>query len=138
MASDIRWQQRFENFDRALVLLREPYQCNVALLPALERDGTIRRFRTAVELAWKTLKDYLEHEGHTFETVTPKSVIKEAFQARIVSDGQVWIDMISHRNLLSHTYDGAVFEQAVIAVRDRYLGALEALHGWLLERRGPQ
>ena len=59
-------------------------------------------------------------------------------QARIVSDGQVWIDMISLRNLLSHTYDGAVFEQAVIAVRDRYLGALEALHGWLLERRGPQ
>jgi len=46
--------------------------------------------------------------------------------------------MIAHRNLLSHMYDGAVFEQAVIAVRDRYLGALEALHGWLLERRGPQ
>jgi len=29
-------------------------------------------------------------------------VIKEAFAAKIITDGQVWVDMMLHRNLLSH------------------------------------
>jgi hypothetical protein len=43
--------------------------------------------------------------------------------------------MLDHRNLLSHTYDAATFDQAVIAIRDRYLAAIEELHAWFLERR---
>jgi hypothetical protein len=30
--------------------------------------------------------------------------------------GQVWIEMLDHRNLLSHTYDFSVFEKAVDAI----------------------
>src|SRR5664280_479515 len=135
MTQDIRWQQRFQNFDRALVLLREPFEHDILTLSALEKEGTIQRFEFAVELAWNTLKDYMEHEGRTLETVTPRAVIKEAFGARILRDGQVWIDMINHRDLLSHKYDESIFEEAVLAIRDRYLAALEELHGWLLERR---
>jgi len=69
--------------------------------------------------------------------VTPRNVIKEAFAARILSDGQVWIDMLDHRNLLSHTYNEATFDKAVLAIRDRYLKAIEELHHWLLERQDP-
>ena len=135
MCKDIRWQQRFQNFDRAIVLLREPIERGVGSLSALEKEGTIQRFEFAVELAWKTLKDFLEHDGQTLPTVTPRNVIKAAFGARIIGDGQVWIDMLDHRNLLSHTYDESTFDQAVLAIRDRYMAALEQLHGWLLERR---
>jgi len=135
MTQDIRWQQRFQNFDRAIVLLREPIERGVETLAALEKEGTIQRFEFAVELAWKTLKDYLEFQGQTLSTVTPRNVIKAAFVARILSDGQVWIDMLDHRNLLSHTYDESTFDQAVIAIRDQYMAALEELHAWLLERR---
>lgn len=137
MTDDIRWHQRFSNFDRAVALLREPMERDVATLSALEREGTVQRFEFALELAWKTLKDYLEYEGETISPVTPRNVIKQAFAARIVADGQVWIDMLDHRNLLSHSYDGAVFEKAVVAIRNRYLPAIEELHGWLLERRLP-
>jgi nucleotidyltransferase substrate binding protein (TIGR01987 family) len=135
MAQDIRWHQRFHNFDRAVVLLREPIERGVTELSPLEKEGTIQRFEFAVKLAWKTLKDYLQLEGREIDLVTPWHVVKEAFAAHILRDGQVWIDMLDHRNLLSHTYDAATFDQAVIAIRDRYLAAIEELHAWFLERR---
>jgi nucleotidyltransferase substrate binding protein (TIGR01987 family) len=134
---DVRWKQRFQNFDRAVVLLREPVSRGVTTLSDLEKEGTIQRFEFAVELAWKTLKDYLEHEGRVIAPVTPRNVIKEAFAARILGDGQVWIDMLDHRNLLSHTYDAAEFDRAVLAIRDRYLAAFEILHSWLKARAQP-
>jgi nucleotidyltransferase substrate binding protein (TIGR01987 family) len=131
---DIRWQQRFQNFDRAVLLLREPIERDVTTLSSLEKEGTIQRFEFAVELAWKTLKDYLESEGRVIAPVTPRNVIKEAFAARILGDGQVWIDMLDHRNLLAHTYDAVEFDKAVLAIRDRYLGAFLTLHSWLKAR----
>jgi nucleotidyltransferase substrate binding protein (TIGR01987 family) len=134
MEQDIRWKQRFQNFNRAVVLLREPIERDVTTLSNLEREGTIQRFEFAVDLAWKTLKDFLEFEGHVISPSTPRNVIKEAFAARILTDGQVWIDMLDHRNLLSHTYDETTFEKAVIMIRDRYLSAFEELHLWLMEQ----
>jgi nucleotidyltransferase substrate binding protein (TIGR01987 family) len=135
MPQDIRWEQRFQNFDRAVVLLREPFERDVATLSNLEKEGTARRFKFTLDLAWKTLEDYLGHEGQVIDPVTPRNVMKEAFAARILSDGQVWIDMLDHRNLLSHAYDEATFDTAVLAIRDRYLAAIEELHFWLLKRR---
>lgn len=134
MDQDIRWRQRFEHFDRAVLLLHEPFERGLATLSALEKEGTIQRFEIAVELSWKTLKDYLEAEGVVIEAQTPRNVLKEAFAARILKDGQVWIDMLDHRNLLSHTYDAAVVESALVAIRDRYAGAIGDLHGWLRGR----
>lgn len=135
MQIDIRWKQRFQNFDRAVILLREPFEQDIAGLSNLEKEGTVQRFEVAMELAWKTLKDYMEFEGHDIKPVTPRNVVKEAFRARILSDGQVWIDMIDYRNLLSNTYDRATFEKAVPNIRDRYLPAIEELHLWLMTQR---
>jgi nucleotidyltransferase substrate binding protein (TIGR01987 family) len=136
MSNDIRWIQRFEHLSRAVELLAEPIARGVETLSVLEREGTVQRFEVALELAWKTLKDFLEHEGVALATVSPKSVVREAFAASVVGDGQVWIDMLDHRNLLSHTYDAAVFEDAVFAIRDRYLPTFEALVRALSSRGG--
>ncbi len=136
MADDIRWKQRFDNFDRAVVLLREPIVRGVESLSNLEKEGTIHRFEFVLELAWKTLMDCLENEGRVLTPVTPRNVVKEAFASQILNDGQVWIDMLDHRNLLSHRYDSATFERAVLAIRDRYLPAIDELHEWFLGRVG--
>ncbi len=138
MALDVRWEQRFQNFERATALLREPFARDVESLSALEKEGVVQRFEFSSELAWKTLKDYLEHEGKAMAPVTPRTVIKEAFAAQILPDGQVWIDMLNHRNLLSHTYDVQTFEAGVLAIRDRYLPAMESLREWLRGRRETQ
>src|SRR5258708_38491105 len=134
MTRDIRWKQRFVNFDKAVTLLREPIDRGIETLSNLEKEGTVQRFEIAVELAWKTIKDYMVHEGSVIDPVTPRNVIKEAFAAKILADGQVWIDILNHRNILSHTYSPATFEKAVKAVRDRYLPAIEDLHALLLQR----
>ena len=114
---DLRWKQRFQSFDRGLVLLREAMQHGPSALNQLEQEGAIQRFEYTLELAWKSAKDFLEDAGVVIEPVTPREVIKQAFAAKVIADGQVWIDMLNHRNLLSPTYNCAVFGEAVIALR---------------------
>lgn len=128
---DIRWKQRFQNFDRAFVLLRDAMEKGPATLNQLEKEGVIQRFEYCFEFAWKTAKDYLEEGGLVFATVTPRQVLKDAFAAKVLADGQVWIDMLDHRNLLSHTYNLAGFEKAVDAIHARYLSAFGQLHEYL-------
>jgi nucleotidyltransferase substrate binding protein (TIGR01987 family) len=137
MNPNIRWQQRFQSFDRAIMLLRQPLAGGVERLSLLEKEGLIQRFEFTLELAWKTLKDFLEHSGIAIDPATPRNVVKEAFAARILADGQVWIDMLDHRNVLSHTYDEQAFCAAVDALANRYLPAMLALHEWFLERMTP-
>ena len=133
VTNDIRWKQRFQNFDQGVVMLREALENGPAALSALEKEGVIHRFEYTFELAWKTLKDFLEAGGLAISPVTPRQVIKDAFAAKVLADGQAWVDMLDHRNLLSHTYDRAVFEKAVDAIAARYLPAMESLHVYLIE-----
>ena len=127
---DIRWKQRFQNFDHGFALLRQALERGPSALNQLEKEGVIQRFEYCFELAWKTVKDYLEEGGLVISPVTPRQVLKDAFAAKVISDGQVWIEMLDHRNLLSHTYDCVVFEKAVDALAARYLPALLELHGY--------
>ena len=134
MSPDVRWQQRFANFNRALALLREALERGPSALSALEKEGVIQRFEYTFELAWKVLKDYLEAEGAVITPLTPRQVLKDAFAAKLVADGQTWIDMLNHRNLLSHNYDEQVFATAVDAIALRYLPALTEVHGWFAKK----
>jgi nucleotidyltransferase substrate binding protein (TIGR01987 family) len=134
---DIRWQQRLQNYSRALSLLQAALQRGPDALNDLEKEGTIQRFEYTVELAWKSLKDYLEFSGIELTSVTPKSVVKAAFAARILSDGQLWIDMIDHRNLLSHKYDQALISRGLDEIQSRYLPALADLQQYLLAQASP-
>jgi nucleotidyltransferase substrate binding protein (TIGR01987 family) len=119
--ADIRWHQRLTNFERALRLLREAMAHGPEALNQLEKEGVIQRFEYCFELAWKTVKDYMEASGVVFDVVMPRQVIKDAFAAKVLEDGTTWMAMLDHRNLLSHTYNPAVFEQAVDAIHQRYL-----------------
>ena len=129
--ADIRWQQRLMNFERALRLLREAMANGPEALNQLEKEGAIQRFEYCFELAWKTVKDYMEASGIVFDVVMPRQVIKDAYAAKVLSDGASWMAMLDHRNLLSHTYNPAVFEQAVDAIHQSYLPLLEELHRFL-------
>ena len=132
---DIRWVQRLSHFEKALDLLEDALSNGPDALSLLEKEGVVQRFEYTLELAWRTVKDYLEASGWVFATVTPRQVLKDAFGSKIVADGQVWTDMLNHRNLLSHTYDSAAFEEAVDAVAERYLPALQALRRFFSGKR---
>lgn len=113
-------------------MLRQALERGPSALSQLEQEGVIQRFEYTFELAWKTIKDFLEDSGVVITPLTPRQVLKEAFAAKLIANGQVWIDMLNHRNLLSHTYDFAIFEKAVEAIHAHYLPAMETVHGDLL------
>jgi nucleotidyltransferase substrate binding protein (TIGR01987 family) len=137
MDSDIRWKRRFQNFDRAFVLLRGALANGPDALNRLEIEGVIQRFGYSFELAWKTVKDFLQENGIVFDIVTPKSVLKEGFAAKVINDGQVWIDMLNHRNLLAHTYNFENFQKAVEAIVQHDLPAMGQLHEFFLDENHP-
>lgn len=132
MSADIRWQQRFRNFERGFTLLRSALEeRETKEFSDLELEGLIQRFEYTFELAWKTLKDYLEYSGVVLSPITPASVIKAAFAAKLIEDGQAWMDMLKHRNLMSHNYDSAKFREAVTSISARYLSALDQVYRFL-------
>jgi nucleotidyltransferase substrate binding protein (TIGR01987 family) len=134
MTQDIRWKQRFQNFQKAYRLLREALEGDWESLSDLEKQGVIQRFEFTFELAWKTLADYLEFSGVVLEQGTPRNVIKQGYAARILADAQTWIDMLEHRNILSHAYDMTVFEEAVRQIATRYLVVIGEFFRFLEER----
>ena len=90
-------------------------------------DGVLHRYEFTFELAWKTLKDYLEYLGIPMNTGSPREVIKESFAHNLISDGEVWINMMLARNSLSHLYDEETSRQIYIAIKNEYIHELEKL-----------
>lgn len=125
---EVRWHYRFRNFSRAYTLLREAMERDVAELNELEREGVIQRFEYTFELAWNTLKDRLEYGGIVLTEATPRNVIRQAFAARLIADAEIWMDMLTDRNLMSHTYDFARFEAVIGNIRSCYLAVLDDLY----------
>lgn len=98
-AQDIRWIQRFENFARALVSFRSAIiLANQRELSELEKQGLIQSFEYCHELAWSTLKDLLEYQGIT-GMLGPRDAVREGSSRGLVSNGDIWMDMIKSRNL---------------------------------------
>lgn len=120
-----RWQQRYENFARAFNLLQSVInERTIYELSDLEKEGLVQRFEYTFELAWKLLKDYLEFSGVNLEMLTPRYVIKQAFAAKLIDDGQAWINMLDHRNIMSHAYNQEKFEQAIKTIYAEYISIL--------------
>lgn len=130
---DIRWQQRFQNFQRAFGLLREAMDQDISQLNQLEKEGVIQRFEFTFDLAWKVLKDKMEHDGLVIDQISPRAVVRLAYQAKYIEDADVWLRMIGDRNLMSHTYDSAKFEIVLQAIASDYLPMLTDWQLGLLE-----
>ena len=128
-----RWQYRFSNFKRAYTLLQEATE-NVDKLSQLEQEGLIQRFEYCTELAWKTIKDYLESEGVVFKQATPRAILKEAISLNFLSKGQVWLDILDARNKMSHTYDFQHFQKVAKDIAQQYINCFASLYEILMEK----
>ncbi len=120
MYTAIRWQQRFQNFEKAYFSLNESieafdkYPTNLFI-----RDSIIQRYEYTIELAWKTLKDYLEEEGF-IDISSPKKVIRQALKEGYITD-PAWLKALDDRNKTTHAYDEAMAIEITNEIKQQYL-----------------
>ena len=134
MAQDIRWQQRFDNYKRALSQLTAAVELSTQReFTQLEKQGVIQGFEFVHELAWNVLKDLLEFEGIQ-GIVGSRGTVREAFKRGLLADGELWLDMIDKRNLTSHTYNAELAQDMVHTIVHGYYPSFVALQQQLTQR----
>ena len=119
--SDIRWQQRFSSYQKALLQLQGAVELSSQrALSSLEKQGVIQAFEFTHELAWNMLKDFLQDQGN--QTIKgSKDATREAFKVELIGDGERWMAMIQSRNVSSQTYEERTAERLVeVIIRDYY------------------
>lgn len=126
-AKDIRWIQRYNNFNKAFAQLKEA----VALteqrkLSKLEEQGLIQAFEYTHELAWNTMKDFLEDRG-VKNVYGSRDATREAFKIGLIENGETWMEMIDSRNQTTHTYNQETVAEIVSAVTHSYFAQFEEL-----------
>ncbi|MCB2261390.1 MAG: nucleotidyltransferase substrate binding protein [Candidatus Thiosymbion ectosymbiont of Robbea hypermnestra] len=130
---ELRWQQRLENFGKAISQLEAA--CNKEKYSDLERAGLVQIFGFSFELAWKIFKDLLFSEG--YDEKTPRSIIRRSFEVEYLSeeDTEVFLDVLTKRNLLSHTYKEEAAETAVELIKQSYFPVLKRAYNTLKNRQ---
>ena len=120
---DIRWQQRFSNYQKALARLSEAVDLLVDNVNEgsefdLLKEGLIQRFEYTHELAWKVMKDYLEYQGYV-DIRGSRDAIRKSLELNILSDRR-WMATIEARNLTSHNYDDETANNIYHEIMDVY------------------
>ena len=121
---DIRWEQRFANYQKALNQLQK--FIDKGELSELEEQGLIKAFEYTYELAWNTVKDFLEYRGQT-DIYGSRDAIRKAFELGLIEDGEGWMDMLKSRNVTSHTYNEETAQEICQAVVKVYYSLFKQL-----------
>lgn len=139
MKKDIRWQQRFSNYNKALGQLEKAVHLSKEReLSDLEQQGIIQAFEYTHELAWNTMKDYFEYQGDS-SIRGSRDATRAAFKAEMITNGEDWMDMIRSRNKTSDTYNQETADEIFKAIVDHYYVAFKQFQQKMEEiKRGEQ
>ena len=122
---DVRWIQRFQNYSKAIKLLEDALKIDNP--DFTQKAGIIQFFEMSFELSWNLLKDYLEMQGF-IDVKTPREAINKAFEIGLIENGHVWMDLLSDRNLTSHTYEEAKANEVEKLIHFKYFPILKSLY----------
>lgn len=131
-ADEIRWKQRFQNFEKAIRQLESA--CRQEQYSDLERAGLVQMFEFSFELAWKTLKDLLFYEGYNAKS--PRATIRTSFEQEYISedDTELFLEALEKRNILSHTYQEEVAMEAERLICESYFPLLMRVYHAMEEK----
>ena len=105
----IRWQQRFNNYRKALAKLTQAVELlssqinHEEAVDELLQEGLIQRFEYTHELAWKVMKDYAEYQGYT-DVRGSRDAIRKALEMGLIDDKR-WMETIEDRYLTASHYE---------------------------------
>jgi len=118
---DVRWRQRFQNFNKAFSQLSAAAAlAKQRPLSDLEQQGLIQAFEFTHELAWNTLKDFLQDRGAA-DLYGSKDATRQGFAAGLIENGETWMAMIRSRNQTTHTYDQTTADEIACAITTSYV-----------------
>jgi nucleotidyltransferase substrate binding protein (TIGR01987 family) len=130
MENQIRWKQRFRNFEKAYRLIEEISAHKT--LNKIEQLALIQSFEICFELSWKLLKDYFYEGG--LQLVSPREIIKQAIADEIIENGHAWLDALKSRNLTSHVYDEELAEEITDDIQGEYVKIFTDLYCYFSEK----
>ena len=112
--------KKFENFCAALVNLKEIYDFgepygNVVL------TGLVGLYEICFEQSWKAMKEILEINGvPEGQTASPRQILKTAYQMKMITDEDLWLDALVSRNNVTHAYNQVIAIDIVRQTKERY------------------
>lgn len=129
---DIRWQQRFESFQKALKRITEVVDSHADFneLSDLEKEGLIQRFEYTFELSWKTLQDLIKYKGY-IDIKGPTPVLQKSLEDGYIQDHDGWRAMKKARETTSHTYNEGDAGEIVENIFKKYTPLLKKLEATL-------
>jgi nucleotidyltransferase substrate binding protein (TIGR01987 family) len=126
---DIRWEQRFMNYRKALKQLTQFIEAES--LNKMEEQGMIQAFEYTYELAWNTIKDYYENKGEV-NIQGSRDAFRLAFNRGLIQQGELWMQMVDDRRLTVHTYDEKKADEMVALIANVYFNLFVRLETRLL------
>lgn len=124
LINEIRWKQRFINFERAFK--KFTVITSIQNMGEIEKMALIQAFEFTFELSWKLLKDYLEYNG--FDVNSPKEALRQAYQSKYINNGEVWMNALKKRNETSHLYNDQVLEDTAAFIVGEFTPVLNEMY----------
>ncbi|KAA6324874.1 hypothetical protein EZS27_025848 [termite gut metagenome] len=148
---EIRWEQRFSNYVKALRKLteaidyikkdsideKEDIKESKLVLNEIIKEGLVQRFEYTHELAWNVMKDYAEYQGNS-SVGGSRDATREAFQLKLIDNGEVWMNMIKSRNQTSHTYNNETADEIYRKIISEYYSAFLNFRNTMEKKRSSQ
>ncbi len=128
MDNDLRWKQRFQNFEKSFEALQrrinqyEQYPNDEGSQMAL-----LSSFIIMYELSWKVLKDYLQNEGVDVNN-SPRNVFRNAFQNELIFKIEPWMESIVIRNETVHTYHEDILREVIQFITETFYPIVRDLY----------
>ncbi|MEA3499902.1 MAG: nucleotidyltransferase substrate binding protein [Candidatus Marinimicrobia bacterium] len=138
ITEDNRWEQRFNNYKKALQNLSEAVELSTQKeFSKLEKQGVIQAFAMLYEICWNTIRDFYQAQGET-NIQGSRDAFKMAFNRGLITDGEVFMKTIKSRQLTSHTYNEETAEEIYFDIIDKYYDAFKELGNRLEQEKKKQ
>lgn len=116
-----KFDVKFTNFTKAIRRLDEAVSAlRGSPVNSLYQDAVIQRFEFTFELCWKTLQAYMQEQG-ILDINSPRSALREAYSMKLIDKEDVWIELLTDRNMTSHVYDENTAAEISKRICDIYL-----------------
>lgn len=132
--------KKYENFCAALNNLQDIFNYDLPY-SNLILTGMVALYEICFEQAWKLMKQCLSNYGYAESaTGSPKTVLKTAYQAGMITNETMWLRALEARNHVAHAYNQEIALEIIQQTKKDYYNMFQTLQqeiqkNWLQDER---